>query len=103
MSAKMMLASRCWGASCPADELLGHLRRDIGAENSLDTGSLGLGGCMSPDHVACAMNGQRRDARHQCKHYPLVHAEGNAEKIRIEHNREIIFARKRPLLQISEV
>ena len=77
------------------DELLGDLRRDITAEDPMDAGSLGLGGGMRSDHVACAVDGQRRDARHQRNHHALVHAEADAEEVGIEHDREIVFARRR--------
>ena len=78
-----------------SDELLGHLRRDIAAEDPLDAGPLGFGGGMRPDHVAGAVDGQRRDARDQRDHHALVHAEADAEEVGIEHDREIVFARRR--------
>ena len=77
------------------DELLGHLRRDITAENPLDAASLGLGGGIRANHVARAVDRQRRYARHQPDHHALDYADRNAEEVGIEDYRKDLLARRR--------
>ena len=76
------------------NKLIGHLGRHIAAENPLDAGSLCLGGSMRPDHVARAVDGQRRDGRYQGDLYPLAHANRDGEEVRIKKDGEEGFARR---------
>jgi hypothetical protein len=43
------------------DELIRHLGRNVSTEDPLDTGSLGFGRGMRPDHVTRSVDGKRRD------------------------------------------